>query len=332
MSRTFNVALIGSADTITETLIELLDERDFPVDQLYLLALGEALGQSLAFRGRQLRFRALDNFDFAQVQLAFVAAELPQACRTRALTAGCSLIDMTAELPLDQAPCAVPELMAAPGGTAPFLLSTPTPSAVACALVLAALRPQLQVRRVQLTAMLSVSTLGRDGVQELARQTAELLNARPLEPRLVDRQLAFNMLARTGEVDEQGHTVLEQRLAAELRQLLQLPELHVSVTCALAPVFFGDTLSLSLQCDEEIDVVTVQQLLDAAPGIELVEAEDYPTAVGDAVGRDEVYVGRVRSGVCDSRQLNLWIVSDNVRKGTALNALQIAELLIKHYL
>ncbi|GIZ13570.1 aspartate-semialdehyde dehydrogenase [Pseudomonas sp. NCCP-436] len=333
MSRTFNVALIGSADTITETLVELLDERNFPIDQLYLLALGEALGQSLAFRGRQLRFRALDNFDFAQVQLAFVADELPQSCRTRALAAGCSLIDMTAGLPLDQAPCVVPELTTvAPGESAPFLLSTPTPSAVACALVMAALSPQLKVRRVQLTAMLSVSTLGREGVQELARQTAELLNARPLEPRLVDRQLAFNVLARTGEADEQGHTLLEQRLTSELRQLLQLPELPISVTCALAPVFFGDSLSLSLQCDEEVGVAVVQRLLEAAPGLELVEVGDYPTAVGDAVGQDQVYVGRVRAGVCDLRQLNLWIVSDNVRKGTALNALQIAELLIKHYL
>ena len=180
--------------------------------------------------------------------------------------------------------------------------------------------------------MLSISTLGRSGVQELARQTAELLNARPLEPRTVDRQVAFNLLAQVGEVDEQGHSQLERRLAVEVQQLLGMDALPVAATCALAPVFFGDSLALGVQADTEIDLAAVQQLLEAAQGIELVEAGDYPTAVGDAVGQDQLYVGRVRRGVSDPRQLNLWIASDNVRKGAALNALQIAELLIKHYL
>jgi aspartate-semialdehyde dehydrogenase len=140
------------------------------------------------------------------------------------------------------------------------------------------------------------------------------------------------LLAQIGEVDQQGHAQLEKRLAEEVRQLLGLPGLPVAATCALAPVFFGDSLAVGVQSDADIDVAAVQQLLEAAPGIELVEAGDYPTAVGDAVGQDQVYVGRVRHGVGDSTQLNLWIASDNVRKGAALNAVQIAELLIKHYL
>lgn len=169
-------------------------------------------------------------------------------------------------------------------------------------------------------------------MQELARQTAELLNGRPLEPKGLDRQIAFNLLAQVGALDEQGHSELERRLASELQQLLELPELPVSATCALAPVFFGDSLALGVQVEDEVDVAAVLRVLDAAPGIELVEAGDYPTAVGDAVGQDRVYVGRVRRGLDDPRQLNLWIASDNARKGTALNAVQIAELLIKHYL
>ncbi|MBZ9664851.1 aspartate-semialdehyde dehydrogenase [Pseudomonas sp. LMG 31766] len=336
MSQSINIAVIGATSNVGEALVELLEEREFPVKDLHLLASNESAGQSLSFRGRQVRVRSLDAFDFTQVQLAFFAAgsEVTRTHQERVVAAGCSVIDLSAAFSLDQAPCVLPELGATglPALTAPWCVSAPTPSAVACALVLAALKPVLKPQQLQVTAMLSISTLGRSGVQELARQTAELLNARPLEPKTVDRQIAFNLLAQVGEVDDQGHAQLEKRLAAEIRQLLSLPELPVAATCALVPVFFGDSLALGVYADSDIDISAVQQLLEVAQGIELVEAGDYPTAVGDAVGQDQVYVGRIRRGVSDPRQLNLWIASDNVRKGAALNAVQIAELLIKHYL
>ena len=336
MSQSINIAVIGATSNVGEALVELLEEREFPVKDLHLLASNESAGQSLSFRGRQVRVRSLDAFDFTQVQLAFFAAgsEVTRTHQERVVAAGCSVIDLSAAFSLDQAPCVLPELGATglPALTAPWCVSAPTPSAVACALVLAALKPVLKPQQLQVTAMLSISTLGRSGVQELARQTAELLNARPLEPKTVDRQIAFNLLAQVGEVDDQGHAQLEKRLAAEIRQLLSLPELPVAATCALVPVFFGDSLAMGVYADSDIDISAVQQLLEVAQGIELVEAGDYPTAVGDAVGQDQVYVGRIRRGVSDPRQLNLWIASDNVRKGAALNAVQIAELLIKHYL
>ena len=336
MSQSINIAVIGATSNVGAALVELLEERDFPIKDLHLLASSESAGQSLSFRGRQVRVRSLDAFDFTQVQLAFFAAgsEVTRTHHERVVAAGCSVIDLSAAFSLDQAPCVLPELGAEglPALTRPWCVSAPTPSAVACALVLAALKPVLQPQQLQVTAMLSISTLGRSGVQELARQTAELLNARPLEPKTVDRQIAFNLLAQVGEVDEQGHAQLEKRLAAEIRQLLSLPELPVAATCALVPVFFGDSLALGVYADSDIDISAVQQLLEVAQGIELVEAGDYPTVVGDAVGQDQVYVGRIRRGVSDPRQLNLWIASDTVRKGAALNAVQIAELLIKHYL
>ncbi|MGG2400016.1 aspartate-semialdehyde dehydrogenase [Pseudomonas sp. SH1-B] len=336
MSESINIALIGATGNVGEALVELLEEREFPVKELHLLASSESAGQSLSFRGRQLRVRSLEAFDFAQVQLAFFAAgaEVTRAWHERAIAAGCSLIDLSSALPLDLAPCVLPELglEGAAALAAPWRVSVPTPSATACALVLAALKPLLQPSQVQVSAMLAISTLGRSGVQELARQTAELLNARPLETRTVDRQVAFNMLAQVGAVDEQGHAELEKRLAAELQQLSGLPGLAVGATCALAPVFFGDSLALAIHGQTDVDVAAAQRLLEEAEGIELIEAGDYPTAVGDAVGQDLVYIGRIRRGVSDPRQLNLWIASDNVRKGAALNAVQIAELLIKHYL
>lgn len=336
MSESLSIAIVGATGSIGEALVGLLEERDFPVGDLHLLASAESAGRGLSFRDRQVRVRSLEDFDFGRVQLVFFAAsaEVTRAYLQAARAAGCSVIDLSAGLPLEQAPCLLPEDGERVLDTlkAPFLLSSPTPSAVAVALVLHALRPLLVPRQVGVTAMLAVSSLGRGGVQELARQTAELLNGRPLEAQALDRQIAFNVLAQAGAVSDEGHSSLEQRLAQELPMLASDPQLKVAATCAVVPVFFGDSLAVSLQAEAPVDVAGVARCLEQAGGIELVEAGDYPTAVGDAVGQDSIYVGRLRCGVADPTQLNLWIASDNVRKGAALNAVQIAELLIKHYL
>lgn len=336
MSQSLSIAIVGATGNIGEALVSLLEERDFPLKDLHLLASAESAGKGLSFRDRQMRVRALEGFDFSTVQLVFCAAsaEITREYQERIVAAGCSLIDLCAALPLAQAPCVLPEAAGEWLATRqpPFLLSSPTPSAVAVALVAQALRPVLAPRRLGVTAMLAVSALGRAGVRELARQTAELLNGRSFEPQGVDRQIAFNVLAQAGALDEQGHAGLEARLAAELQQLLGDAQLPVAATCALVPVFFGDSLAVTLEADAPVDIAAVNRCLAAAPGLELVEAGDYPTAVGDALGQDVIHVGRVRQGVADPAQLNLWIASDNVRKGAALNAVQIAELLIKHYL
>ncbi|MEX6504308.1 aspartate-semialdehyde dehydrogenase [Pseudomonas zhanjiangensis] len=336
MTRSFDIAVIGATGSVGESLVQLLEERILPVGSLHLLAGSESVGQSLAFRGKTLRVRPLESFDFGSVQLAFFAAgaAVTREYAERVSAAGCALIDLAAALPSSLAPRVVPEVNAQvlAGLAAPYRLTSPSAPAVAVALVLAALRPQLQVKHLTLTACMAVSSRGREGVSELARQTAELLNARPLEPRLFDRQIAFNLLAQVDTPDATGHGALERRLAGELKELLEAPSLAVSATCVQAPVFFGDSLSLSLLANAAVDLPAVCAALQAAPGIEYVEPGDYPTAVGDALGQDEVYVGRVRGGLDEPAELNLWIASDNARKGAALNAVQLAELLIKHYL
>ena len=211
----------------------------------------------------------------------------------------------------------------------PQQVACPSSSAAALALVLAPLRALLDIERITVTACLAVSSMGREGVTELARQTAELLNVRPLEPKVFDRQMAFNVLAQVGKPDAEGHVPLEKRLVSELRELLSLPLIKVGVSCIQVPVFFGDSLSVSVQTREAVDIKAVNAALETAEGIELVEAGDYPTPVGDAVGQDAVYVGRLRRGVDDGCELNFWVTLDNVRKGAALNAVQVAELLIK---
>ncbi|CAM3238933.1 aspartate-semialdehyde dehydrogenase [Pseudomonas gessardii] len=334
MTQTLDIAVIGATGTVGETLVQILEELDFPVGTLHLLASSESAGASVPFRGKNVRVREVDEFDFSKVQLAFFAAgpAVTLSFAPRATAAGCSLIDLSGALPAEQAPQVVPEANAQvlDALKKPFQVGSPSPCATHLAVVLAPLCGLLDIQRVSVTANLAVSAQGREAVSELARQTAELLNVRPLEPKFFDRQMAFNLLAQVGTPDAQGHTALEKRLVHELRSLLGLPLLKISATCVQAPVFFGDSLSVSLQLAGAVDLGAVNRVLEAAPGIELVEEGDYPTAVGDAVGQDVVYVGRVRAGIDDPAELNVWLTSDNVRKGAALNAVQLAQLLIKH--
>lgn len=336
MTRSFDIAVIGATGSVGETLVQLLEERDFPVASLHPIASGDSAGGSVSFKGKNLRVRALESFDFSTVRLAFFSAgeSVIRQYVAQAQAAGCAVIDLAAALPTLQAPRVIPEVNPQVLETlsAPYLLANPSAPSIVLATVLAALREQLSLQRVAVTACLAVSSRGRAGVSELARQTAELLNGRSFEPQLFDRQVAFNLLAQVDTPDAEGHGALERRMAVELKELLKAPELKVSATCIQAPVFFGDSFSVSLQCASAVDLQKVCAALEAAPALEYVEFGDYPTAVGDAVGQDVVYVGRVRAGLDDPSELNLWIASDNVRKGAALNAVQLAELLIKHYL
>ena len=336
MTRTFDIAVIGATGSVGETLVQLLEEREFPLANLNVVASGESAGRSVSYKGKNLRVKDVETFDFSSVRLAFFAAgsKVTQKYAVQAAAAGCAVIDLASGLPSAQAPRVIPEVNpeVLTGLKAPYLLTSPSAPGIALAAVLAALPESISLRRVTVTACLAVSSRGREAVSELARQTAELLNGRALEPRLYDRQVAFNLLAQVESTDSDWHAALERQVANELKELLALPQLPVAVTCIQAPVFFGDSLSVSLQAESAVDLRRVYAALDAAPALELVELDDYPTAVGDAVGQDVVYVGRVRAGLDDPSELNLWITSDNVRKGAALNAVQLAELLIKHYL
>ncbi|MFP3923844.1 aspartate-semialdehyde dehydrogenase [Pseudomonas sp. W5-36] len=333
MSQSFDIAVIGATGTVGETIVQILEERDFPVGDLHLLASAESAGSSVPYRGKNVRVREVDAFDFSKAKIAFFAAgaTVTRSYAERATAAGCVVIDLSAGLSVEQAPNVVPEVNGPRLAdlAKPQQVACPSSSAAALALVLTPLRALLNLERITVTACLAVSSMGREGVTELARQTAELLNVRPLEPKVFDRQMAFNVLAQVGKPDAEGHVPLEKRLVSELRELLSLPLIKVGVSCIQVPVFFGDSLSVSVQTREPVDIKAVHAALETAEGIELVEPGDYPTPVGDAVGQDAVYVGRLRGGVDDGCELNFWVTLDNVRKGAALNAVQVAELLIK---
>lgn len=199
MTQTFEIAVIGATGTVGEALVQILEELAFPVGTLYLLAGNNSAGASVPFRGKNVRVKEVDEFDFSKVQLAFFAAgpAVTLSFAPRATAAGCSVIDLSGALPAEQAPQVVPEANAhvLKGLKKPFQLGSPSPSATNLAVLLAPLRGLLDIQRVSVTANLAVSAQGREAVSELARQTAELLNVRPLEPKFFDRQMAFNLLA-----------------------------------------------------------------------------------------------------------------------------------------
>ncbi|NIE73773.1 aspartate-semialdehyde dehydrogenase [Pantoea sp. Tr-811] len=332
MNPTFDIAVIGATGSVGEALVQILEELDFPVGTLHLLASMESAGSSVMFAGKKLKVREVDSFDFSQVKLAFFAASpaVSRSFASKAEQAGCSVIDLSGGL--DNALPVVPEANAhcLENLPLPARLASPSSATVAVAVALAPLKGELDIEQLQVMAALAVSAQGREAVNELARQTAELLNARPLEPRFFDRQVAFNVLAQVGAADEQGHTFVERRLVNELRVVLGLPALKISVSCVQVPVFFGDSFSVAVHSRRPVDLPQVNALLEQAASVERVENDDYPTPVGDAVGQDVVYVGRIRHGIDENQQLNLWLTTDNVRKGAALNAVQVAQLLIKH--
>lgn len=323
MSQSFDIAVIGATSLVGEALFELLDEHELPPGELIPLSAEEAGSAVVTCRGRNLRVRDLYAFDFTSTALVLALEPLAAAQRERILAAGCRLVELAGGS--EAAPCVLatvnPQALAAQ-------VRSPLPAVAALAGVLAALTGVLELQRLTVTACLAVSGRGREGVEELARQTALLLNARPLEPGLFGRQIAFNLLAASGAPGA-GSSDDEQRLVTELREVLERPALPVSATCVQAPVFFGDSLSVSLLCAAPVSLAAVEAALEAAGDIELCAADDWPTAVGDAVGQERIHVGRLRVAADDPCRLDLWVVADNVRQGAALNAVRLAGLLLK---
>jgi aspartate-semialdehyde dehydrogenase len=327
--------VIGATGTVGETLVQILEERDFPVGNLHLLASSESAGSSVPFRGKNVRVREVDEFDFSKVKLVFFAAgpAVTLSFAARATAAGCSVIDLSGALPAEQAPQVVPEANAAGVRRPEKAIPDQQPEPVGddagggAGAVAGFARPAARQRHRQPGGFRP----GREAVTELARQTAELLNVRPLEPTFFDRQMAFNLLAQVGKPDAQGHTLLEKRLVRELRQVLALPLLKISVTCVQAPVFFGDSFSVTLQSASAVDLAKV----NAAWKTHRASSWLKPVItrrrwVTRWAGCGLCWSGT--PGVDDPAELNLWLTSDNVRKGAALNAVQLAELLIKDLL
>lgn len=337
MISTCDIAVVGATGAVGEAMLTILGEREFPVGKLYPLAGERSAGDSVMFRNRAHRVENLEGFDFTQVQMAFFSAGNAVSAEyvPRATAAGCVVIDNTSCFRYqDDIPLIIPEVNPEMLRVRPDcnIIANPNCSTIQMLVVLKPLHDVATIRRITVSTYQAVSGVGMKGVEALAKQTTCLLNAGEIETDVFSRQIAFNVIPHIDRFEENGYTREEMKMVWETRKILDDETIQVNPTCVRVPVFYGHSESVSVETESRLSAADARDLLEEAPGVAVVDepaAGGYPTPVNDCSGKDEVFVGRIREDISCEQGLNLWIVSDNVRKGAALNSIQIAELLIK---
>lgn len=336
-----NIAILGATGLIGRTMLEILEQREFPVDELFLLASGRSAGETLGFRGRRIDVIDAAGFDWSRARLALFSAgsEASGEYAPRATAAGCVVIDNSARFRGDaDVPLVVPEVN--PGDLAGWaarrIVANPNCSTIQLVMVLKPLHDIAGLERVSVATYQSVSGAGQGAIDALARQTARLLNAQALEPDdHFPVQIAFNLIPHIDEFVDNGHTREEMKIVNETRRILDLPGLRIGATAVRVPVFHGHSEAVGVETRTPMTPDEARQALALAAGVVLVDVPGpggYPTPATHAARQDGVFVGRVRPDLSTPGGLCLWVVADNVRKGGALNAVQIAEALVKSYL
>ena len=336
MEKTFNVAIVGATGLVGETLLRVLEERNFPVGEVYPLASNRSLGKSVTFRGRSLPVLELADFDFsrAQIGLFCAGAAVSKEYAPKAAAAGCIVIDNTAEFRYDEdVPLIVPEVNLHALGQyhKRGIVANPNCSTIQLVVALKPIYDAVGIERIQVATYQAVSGAGREAVEELAEQSVALMSGRPPGPaRAVPKRIAFNCVPQIDRFEDNGYTKEEMKIVWETRRILEDPAIRVSATAVRVPVFYGHSEAVSIETRSKITAAEARELLRKAPGVEVLDerrAGGYPTAATEAANRDTVYVGRIREDLSADRGLNLWVVADNVRKGAATNSVQIAEAL-----
>ncbi len=338
--KTYNVAVVGATGAVGETLISILEERKFPVGQLFPLASERSAGTKVMFRGKPVTVQNLADFDFSQVQIGLFSAggNISAEYAEKAGKAGCIVIDNTSHFRYDDdIPLVVPEVNpeAIAGYTARNIIANPNCSTIQMLVALKPIRDKVGIERINVATYQAVSGTGKEAIEELAKQTADLLNGRTPVASVYPKQIAFNVLPQIDVFLENGYTKEEMKMVWETKKIFADESIQVNPTCVRVPVFYSHSEAVHIETRDHITVEEVRALLADAPGVVLMdERKDggYPTAVTESAGKDGVFVGRIREDISHPNGLNLWIVSDNVRKGAALNSVQIAEVLIKDYL
>ena len=340
MNREYDVAVVGATGAVGEAMISILEERNFPVRKLHLLASARSAGKSIMFHGKSVRVTDLAEFDFSQVQIGLFSAgaSISEKFAPIAAAAGCVVIDNTSQFRRDEdVPLIVPEvnIEALAGYSARNIIANPNCSTIQMLVALKPIYDAVGIERINVATYQAVSGTGKEAIEELAGQTASLLNGQEVVREVYPKQIAFNVLPQIDTFQENGYTREEMKMVWETRRIFDDSAIQVNPTCVRVPVFFGHSEAVHI---ETVDKITAQQarlLLEKAPGIIVMDDRvdgSYPTAVTESAGTDGVFVSRIREDISHPKGLDMWIVADNVRKGAALNSVQIAESLISIYL
>ena len=333
--KTVNVAIAGASGAVGEALVEILQERQFPVGELALLASERSAGKRIQFNGKSVQIQRLDEFDFSNTQIGLFSAggSISAEFAPKAAAQGCIVVDNTSHFRNDDdIPLVVSEVN--PDRVAEYaprnIIANPNCSTIQMLVALKPIYDAVGITRINVATYQAVSGAGTSGIEELAGQTARLLNGQPIEPGKMPAQIAFNAIPQIDTFQENGYTREEMKMVWETCKILEDDSIQVNPTCVRIPVFYGHSEAVHIETKTAISVEQARSLLAAAPGVTLLEDQELATPVEHGAGTDPVFVSRVRKDISHPNGLNLWVVADNVRKGAALNSVQIAELLLTH--
>ncbi|HVK50764.1 MAG TPA: aspartate-semialdehyde dehydrogenase [Pseudoxanthomonas sp.] len=336
-NRSFNVAVVGATGAVGETMLSILAERDFPIAKLVALASERSAGGEVAFKGGKIDVQDLATFDPTGIDIALFSAggSVSKEYGPKFAAAGAVVIDNSSAFRYDDdVPLVVSEVNPEQVQNRPRgIIANPNCSTMQMLVALAPIHREVGIERINVATYQSVSGAGRSALEELGRQTGALLNFQDADPQRFPVQIAFNLIPHIDDFLDNGFTKEEMKLVWETRKILGDDSIQVNPTAVRVPVFFGHSEAVNVETKTKITADEARALLRTAPGIEVVDDRapgGYPTPVTHASGTDAVYVGRIREDLSHPRGLNLWIVSDNIRKGAALNAVQLAELVAKN--
>lgn len=340
MSKTVDVAVVGATGAVGEVMLEILHQRQFPVGKVYALASERSVGKRVVFGDGYLKIENLADFDFSKVQIGLFSAggSISAEYAPKAAAAGCVVIDNTSHFRYDDdIPLVVPEVN--PEKIADYknrgIIANPNCSTIQMLVALKPIYDAVGISRINVATYQAVSGTGKEAIEELAGQSAALLSGREAEVTVYPVQIAFNALPHIDVFEDNGYTKEEMKMVWETQKIFGDAEIKVNPTAVRIPVFYGHSEAVHIETKSKLSASDARELLRTAKGVIVKdERQDggYATAVVDAVGEDPVFVSRIREDVSFENGLNLWVVADNVRKGAALNSVQIAEILLNEHL
>ena len=338
-AKRFNVAVAGATGAVGNQMITCLEEMNFPVKSLRLLASSRSVGRQLRFRGDMVAVEELTEGSFAGMDIALFSAggATSKTFAPAAARAGCVVIDNSSAWRMDpEVPLVVPEVN--PHAVAEYhrkgIIANPNCSTIQMVVALNPIHRRFGIRRIVVSTYQSVSGTGKKAIEELFNQTRAMINFLEVETRVYPHRIAFNCLPHIDTFLDNGYTKEEMKMVHETRKILEAPDIGVTATTVRVPVFFGHSESVNVETREHAAADEVRALLSGAPGVTVVDdplKNRYPLAI-EAAGRDSTYVGRIRQDESIPNGINLWIVADNIRKGAATNAVQIAQVLAERHL
>lgn len=340
MKKKLNVAIVGVTGAVGQALLAGLQERHFPVENFYPLASARSVDKVVKFNKRSYEVQDVAHFDFSLADIALFSAgsSVSKEYAPKAWESGCVVIDNTSCFRYENdIPLVVPEVN--PERIADYknhgIIANPNCSTIQMVVALKPLQDAVGIARINVATYQAVSGTGQRAVSELISQVGELLNGRSVKPSVYSQQIAFNVLPHIDEFLENGYTREEMKMVWETKKILDDDSILVNPTTVRVPVLYGHSEAIHLELKSPLSASEVRQLLSKAPGVVVIDDASklkYPTPIGHAIGRDEVFVGRIRNDISHPCGINLWVVADNIRKGAATNALQIAEILQRDYL